>query len=499
MLKLATLAAVSVAAVSGAQEADLPPELFTDWNMRHAGPNYSTEFLCSDMAPAVYDGPTAYAAVAHPGGTSGYDGDHPGTLCHYERLVDSGAPVAVMINSCQTPFPASGCRIASPNTLDLTIRAVRMAQGELHYVFVNLEGDRDQFADPSGGIINNFKAIVDTVRSHHDDRINNAYIGNYAISAATYDASLPYPTAADTSWRAAAYKESGFNVSMPSCYPYSHYRGHATVIDRRAGGRYAEKAPTVRAALFWAPIERFSAAARALPEGHLIIPFVTRFIAWASYPIPDASVPTIEDSEAFIVHTRLRGGHGFYAFPSSYKTVGEKGFTVSDGGVTHEHYKLAVLTAWKSLDPDFQAAEAVEVLTLDNPKESGVFVSGTRFGHEIVVAISNLSEQETLVDLNEWLDLQLEGSGQHTIGPETHEVLRFRIDPAIRDFDGDGVISRIDRGYGIREIRRAIRGERAAFDKGDVDGDGDIDVFDERRVLNAVRAYQKFDELGSMR
>lgn len=494
-------AALVLAACSTAiaQDAELPPPMITGWQIRYDGPDYVTQKQCIEMPPPVYAGPTSYTPVYHPGGTSGNAADHPGVKCHFARLVESGAPVGVMIKHCSMPFPEPGCTISSPDTLDLTIQAVRLAQGELHYVLMDIEGDAESFANPYYGVTKNLEAIVDKVRSHYDDRINGAYIGNYAMSATTYDAAQPFPTGSDVSYNAESYHSTGLNVSMPSCYPYSFYRGHAGVIDRNSDGPYGQRAPTMRAAYMWAPMERLSAAARALPEGHLLIPFVTRFIAWPNYPASDSTIPTVEDCKAFIVHARLRGAHGYYSFPSSYEAWGDNGFTVSDGGLTYDQYKMNILAAWGSLDADFLPAEASEILTLDNPKDSGLFVSGARFGDELVVAVSNLSGDEATVDLNEWLDLQLEGSGLHTVANETHEVLRFRIDPAIRDFDGDGTITRMDRGYGIREIRRAIRGERAAFDMGDVDGDGDIDTFDERRVMNAVRAYQKFDELDSMR
>lgn len=499
MWKQAALLSVVVGQAAVAQDAELPPLLFADWDFRYEGPNYTTEMQCIEMPPVALRGTAEYTGIAHLGAGYGYNADHPGVKCHFQRQVQSGAPVGAMFRDCNVPYPSSVCGTTATDSIDLVIQAVRLAQGELHYVLFDLEGDEAHYANTSYGVVKNLNAVASKVRSHFDDRVNQAYFGNYGLTASTYDAALPFPYKAGETWMAEAYHSTGMTISMPSCYPYSYYRGHAGVIDSSSDGPYSERCPTMRAAMFWAPMERLSAAARELPEGHLLIPYVTRFIAWPNYAVGDSSVPTLEDCKAFIVHTRLRGAHGFYAFPPRYEATGDLGFTVSDGGITYEQYKTNILAAWASLDADFIGAAASEVLTLDNTKTGGLWVSGARFGDEIVVAVSNLSNTEATIDLNERLDLQLEGSGLHTIAGYTHEVLRFRIDPALRDFDGDGTITRIDRAYGIREIRRAIRGERSDFGMGDVDGDGDIDVFDERRVMNAVRAYQKFDELDSMR
>ena len=63
------------------------------------------------------------------------------------------------------------------------------------------------------------------------------------------------------------YLTSGLNIAMPSCYPYEYYSQHTTP------GQYGGSAPTLRSALFWAPLERFSVAKRALPEGHMLMPW----------------------------------------------------------------------------------------------------------------------------------------------------------------------------------------------------------------------------------
>ncbi|MEM9065775.1 MAG: hypothetical protein AAGB51_09835 [Planctomycetota bacterium] len=486
--------------IAGVARAE-PPPLFADWSVRFAGPDTNKgEKFCSDTQPYKYHGPNVLTELYHPGGTSGLEADHVFIECHYKRLYEAGAPIGVVVKNCTSPLPYGECAIESPWTLDRTIQSVRKANGRLDYVVMDVEGTHEQN-------ITNILEVVSRVRSHHDDRIADANIGNYGWSATRWDAAMSFPHGSDKTEIADDYLASGMNISMPSCYAYSYYRLHAEVRTRRTiegwmGGwdpkyePFAQTCPNIRAALFWAPLERLSASAREMPEDHMLMPWFARLIAWKNYPIEQHEMPTLDDGAALAMHARLRGASGFFTFPSAYEAEfdGHDPIRLDPGTDTQEDYQRALLGGWDSLETDFQSSAARDVMTLENPKTDGVFVSATRFGDEAVVLISNMTDGPIDVDINERLNAQFEGDGVIESSPWTHELYRVRLDAAIRDFDGDGQLTRIDRAYGINAIRRTTRGDKPPSDIEDIDGDGDVDALDERAVLNAVRAYGRLPD-----
>ncbi|MEM9065776.1 MAG: hypothetical protein AAGB51_09840 [Planctomycetota bacterium] len=484
-----------------AAKAGLPPPIFADWNFRSAGPFGPWSTSCDEVGSLRFMGPSDYVPVAHPGGTSGMDAGHRYTRCHLERVIEAGAPVGVTLGPCTVPFPEPWCGRTSPKTLETYLDAVADLGGEMDYVFMTLEGEVPQIRDPDHGLMVNMRRVVEAVRTHPSDRVRGAWIGNYAWSATRYDRAMSYPQGAEKGWAADAYLQSGLNISMPSCYAYSYFRLHAEPRSRRTiegwmGGwepRYAtftETCPSVRAALFWAPLERLSASARELPDGHLLIPFVSRLIAWSGYPVVEDDLPTRLDCEALIVHMRLRGAHSYYLFPASYEAAGEKGFRVDDGGLNAALHRRALLDAWSALDGDLVGAQAPEVLNLETEKSSGINVSGVRIGQRVVIAVSNLSDKETEVDVDSMLGIRQSWGSVTQVPAGGHVLLRREIDAGIRDFDRDGVITLADHREGLAMVRRMMQGFEAPARIADIDGDGDVDALDERAVLSAAGRYE---------
>ena len=98
------------------------------------------------------------------------------------------------------------------------------------------------------------------------------------------------------------------NVAMPLLYPYTAYGNHFTRSDLFG----TNLCVSIEHALFWAPLERFSTAARDLPTGHKLIPWVGGLVDnGPSYPAPH---PTKEDCRALLQHARLRGAEGYYTW-----------------------------------------------------------------------------------------------------------------------------------------------------------------------------------------
>lgn len=455
------------------------------------------------MGPLRFTGPNDYVPIAHPGGTSGLDADHPFVRCHFERLIEAGAPIAVMLVPGNAPITPPGVTRASPETLGVVIDLIDELGGALDYVLFDLEGAKAETEHPRHGITVTIRRAVEMVRSHENPKISGARIGNYAWSATRFDRATSFASAAQQDYVADGYLASGADVSMPSCYGYSWRRTHtggepeARVRSNLGtiegeGSVYLKAAPTIRAALLWGGVERLSAAARALPEGHLLIPWFGRFVAWSGYPVGADDLPTWQDCEAMAVHARLRGAHSFLVLPSSYEAAGNaqgKGaFRVDDGGIDNWRYRELLIDAWSALESDFADRPAPEIMRLETDKASGIVVSGVRFGDEVVVAVSNLSGRDQNIDAGEALGVRFNVSPIFRLAHGRHGLQRWKIDAAVRDFDGDGRLTRRDKDAGERRITDAARA--GAFEPMlDINGDGAVDLRDATIVRSARTAY----------
>ena len=127
------------------------------------------------------------------------------------------------------------------------------------------------------------------------------------------------------------------NVAMPNAYIYSSYitladstsvwgsadwwnpawdSSYLTPNQQAAiGGSYL--CPNQRAAMFYGPLELVSLAARSLPAGDQLIPYVSDFLPNGGTVLA-GQYPTEADYEALVMHFRLRGAAGIYTFNGSY-------------------------------------------------------------------------------------------------------------------------------------------------------------------------------------
>jgi hypothetical protein len=371
---------------------NVPKPVFTDWKYKMVAAangssrypaNPNTNDPCSLLEDFNYDSVNTYVPMPMPEGGHGigYSGDRSWVAkCSAQKVADAGAPVVVFIRerNCPFPFNTNGRR-TSPDALRHALDAVP----RLDYLFMDLEMN-DEMVEL------NIPEIVRTVRSHPNPDVANAFIGNYHELAATYDRAYVWEplrtrdAVGPQRWnRAALYANSGLNVSMPNAYPFEAYSVHSKVGAQGEAGI----TPNDRAALLWAPVEHVSAAARALPEGHKLVPYVTTYI---EHPDPtesemyNAPPSPSEDAAALIQHIRLRGSDGFVFFsPVNVDS--------NHPELNYETYRDLALKSWASLDHAFNDAETVDILTLTTEKTSGLIWSGVRNGNKVTILVSNLS------------------------------------------------------------------------------------------------------------
>jgi hypothetical protein len=305
--------------------------------------------------------------VPHPGADwgAGWSGYH--TL--YNTLLAQGKPLGLMLHDSTGSVGGK----KDPNAL----ATVMGYAARLDYVMADFE---DSYADA------NTLAMVGQVRASSNPAIRSARIGSYAYYPGAVDLSMPYGymgmPMGDRSAADAFYRSSGLNIAMPAAYPYAFYSVHA---DRSQWG--TNVAPNVRSALFWAPLEKVSTAARALPSGDLLMPFVEACQPWGGYP---ADPPTREDDIALVTHLRLRGADDLYI--CNYGPQMPPGYS-------SEQYKADVLTAWHDLDWLFANGAKPTVLNLSTDKVSGVQWSGMQNGNGVCFEISNLGDVAARINL----------------------------------------------------------------------------------------------------
>lgn len=180
------------------------------------------------------------------------------------------------------------------------------------------------------------------IQADSHPRIFNSRIGNYNYVTFSTDATGGYPWQRDYSNRTDDYTTSGMDISMPSCYPYGSYSSHTSGSASTGYSMLSERCPNTRAALFWAPLEKYSGAKRFLSRGHLILPWVNEFVYQAGYaPQPPPNEMT-DDLKAFIKHLRLRGADGYILLTSNYIT-----------GYSNAPLRADEISAWHELDPFF--------------------------------------------------------------------------------------------------------------------------------------------------
>jgi hypothetical protein len=383
----------------GDRSPDAPPlPIFGDWwylthpTMRSTTPPRSGD-PCNVVPGFAYRDVNTYVPVNSPGGATGGPSFVPGewfdwyARCFTEKIAQSGAPVAMLIRPRNAPFPyGSDGAETSPGE----VRAMLDAVPRLDYLLMDLEPvnggtDRD--------IVRNVEEIVRLVRSHPNPRVSGAFIGNYNDWPGPSDEGRIRPDKRDRlrvggRWDRDRFYRENFNVAMPIAYPYQTFSRHSDAQIQKG-----PVTPNDRAAIFWAPIARVSVAARNLPDGHLLIPWVSNFVdhepGGQAYHAPP---PPREDLEAIIRHIRLRGAHSFMVWTSD------------DGRTDHPtidytQYKQLAMNAWKTLDPAFPEGGSPLFLNFEDDKSTGLVWSGVVSEGTAWILVSNLGPRAGSVAL----------------------------------------------------------------------------------------------------
>jgi len=344
-----------------------------------------------DRPPLTFEPhPLGYTMVPHSGGRHGSpeykeDAWYGWYAIDYaQAMADAGEQIALMIRPYNCPFPYGdeANERGSPDAFRMALEQLP----KLDYVLMDIEGDREM-------IELNTREIHRMVREHPDPKFNRARIGNYGYSAAEYDESIIWPNRRNLRTRHPNHDQTQLyldclDISMPNAYPYATASQHLSTYTQ--GDNVA---PNGRAAIFWQALERHSTAARALPENHMLMPWVGEYIYHTS-PNYNAPKPSDEDNVALMFHFRMRNARCFYAFAQSFQ---------------REYIELA-MKAWKALDPIFRLPVEKKFMNLETSKRTGFNWSGVEFNGHRIMLFSNLSDKEVSI-------------GKYKIMPGEHKFL----------------------------------------------------------------------------
>lgn len=425
--------------------------------------------------------------INQPGAAHGGPGYEPGSwmadyaVCVAKRMDRIGAPVGLIIRERNCPFP-----YGNPGPIDpLAVETALDNLPKLDYLLMDLEPWGENGDEM---VRRNVEEIYRLVREHPNPRISSAAIGNYNDWPGMTDEASIWPSkrnrTEDTSFNSDAWDRDAFyktflNVAMPVAYPYEAYSRHS---DTAIQGENIT--PNDRAAIFWAPLERVSVAARNLLPGNLLIPWVSNFVdANAPPAFYNAPPPSEADIRALVQHIRLRGAHSFIVWTS------DNGRT-SHPDINYGEFRAIAIDAWAELDEFFDSSENHEFLNLETDKKSGMQWSAVRAGSEIKILVSNLHQSRAMAAPLPPTD----GLPSHTpmVEPGEHAVFTYTLDPAVRDFENDGDIDANDfvvfisalRGNS-RETSNSVGGR--GIDPRDIDASGQVDLMDVIAIANAIR------------
>lgn len=369
------------------------PRLIFDWELRYG--------FKLDAKPN--DWPRLTNPVSHLGywkSVKGDDGKTQQLLHQYDikNLSDSGKYRSVMIRNQFRPVPCESPKVRYPEKMDRVLSQVAITPFlKLDFVFADIETG-DATCDNV-----NYASLVDSVRKFKTKPMSAIKVGGYGKYPGRVDPSILWGKE-DRTVESDFYLKSGLKIAMPNCYPYSYYIAHKQ--DKTS------PTPSDRAALFWAPIAKLTTASQALPSDHLLVPYVSVFVAWGgSKTNYVASPPTRSDLIALIKHMRLRGADGYFCFAIWNTSFSPQWFKDRDSWIktySKPQYRRDIWNAWTSLDEFFggqqrgkgegQTATSIyspsEIASPMSVKKSGVIMSGARRGNQITIMVSNLGNQK---------------------------------------------------------------------------------------------------------
>jgi hypothetical protein len=260
----------------------------------------------------------------------------------------------------------------------------------LDYLLMDIEGDTQTQYDL---LLDN----VDRVRTDPDADISGAYVGNYGYwPGMSVDTSGAWPWNVGEQYkidRENIYYTSGINVAMPVAYSSSQAALH--VASSINGVPYVGgPAPTQISAIFWQGLETVSVAARHLPNGHQLIPYIADFVNKPNYGVPQSQVLLPTDNVAQVQHYRLRGADGFRTWEVNVNQSGATTYYYQTYGnvVTATlAFTADMADAWQALDGVFARDGELRTLNLATNKNAGIEWSGVQRGGRVDVLVSNMN------------------------------------------------------------------------------------------------------------
>ena len=410
---LCLFAAMSLTTLVSASEWNPSCGFFSNWKDWRTLPWERGD--CHEQQPFEIDPCGGLTYMPHPGGETfaGYGATalHERTQCTFERIRERGGALAVLIRSKSTPYPYDNNEPfdGAPDTVANILETVP----DLDYLLMALEGE-SKYVKP------NIRRIGRLVRQSSA----NPYMGNYNWYAADVNTTAGHVDRSDRRAKSRAYLNSDLNVAMPSCYAYDN-AGRVHIRPNAFGGA----SPNEESAMFWVPLERMSNAARNLPTGHRIIPWVSPYVC--KWPC-DGPPPELDTLAALIQHFRMRGADGLMLYPG--------GWAGQTPTISSADYETLVLDAWHELDPYISLRDEPEFLNLETVKVTGVEWSGIATKSYVVVLTSNLgNDGRVIINLPD-----IDGAPPTVAARPGHKLHVWPKQSMTGDINGDGAVSVID-------------------------------------------------------
>src|SRR5262245_9997204 len=207
----------------------------------------------------------------------------------WETIYDTDLPLGVLLWNATAPLQADLCSpgVCHAHSLQNALERAWDVGRAVSYIMADFEVLGEQPLNVHQNVIEMVNQAQTFAGGYHA----GAKVGNYQYYPGTLDHSyLTWPSI-ERGPEHFLYKHSGVTIAMPACYPDQADAAHTLCYS----GEWVlkESSPNVRAAYFWAPLERLSTAAQALrsdpdlsQQDHIIIPWVCRFI----YREPSSSI-----------------------------------------------------------------------------------------------------------------------------------------------------------------------------------------------------------------
>jgi concanavalin A-like lectin/glucanase superfamily protein len=291
----------------------------------------------------------------------------------YDTQSSSNNIIALMLRNPTGPYDGT-----TSGALNTVLTYLHDNSYSLNFVFADFESTTED---------ENCIEMVDQVRAHANSEINSAYIGNYGEYPGAIDYNELWGNF-DRTARHNFYINSGMNIAMPPLYPYTAYRNHSERPDVFG----TDLCVSIAHALFWAPLERYCTAKRALPSGHVMIPWIGGLVDNPGYVAP---VPSKIECRSLLQHARLRGADGYYTWSNGANTN-----YIDRADFRDDMFQ----NAWQPLSWFFNRPGKNDILNLTTNKTGGVEWSGMRRGNRCMFVFSNYTTSAQQVDLPDTIE-----------------------------------------------------------------------------------------------